>query len=229
MHRQPNEPCDLLAGVGRKRLPFRDHIVEVAKIPQKAMLLRISEPFDSIGQQRDRRIAHRESLHRPAVVPNHHFVERISFLGTPDEEITPQLRNCDHDSRLSHQPRLCRCVIHHTSTPGNRPLELRKFAPENKTKITKLLGRGHRKLLLALFILSKAGEVVQNSEAEPDCEIWPLVFIPPRKTSLRYELCCLNSVFDRSVRCSLCILWCRHRHIGWVLLVSSSQSGISRL
>src|SRR5579871_1900215 len=86
MHRQPRKTCDLLAGIRRKRLALRNHIVVVAEVPKKAMPFGITKPFDTVGQQRNGRVAHRGPLHRPSVVADHYLVEREPLFLAPDEE-----------------------------------------------------------------------------------------------------------------------------------------------
>src|ERR1700757_1150562 len=102
MHREPCKPCDLLAGIRGERLALGRCIIEieVAEVPEKAMSLRITKPLETIRQQRNGRVARRESLHGPAVVSDHDLVERESLLLARNEEVAHDLRDPNHDPDL---------------------------------------------------------------------------------------------------------------------------------
>jgi hypothetical protein len=93
MHREPGNSYDLLAGIRGKRLALRHHIVVVADVPEEAMPLRITKPLETIRQERNGRVAERESFQGPAVVANHDLVEREPLLLAPYEEVAQDLRD----------------------------------------------------------------------------------------------------------------------------------------
>src|ERR1700739_233975 len=112
MHGEPCNSSDLLAGIRGKRLALRRGIVEVAQVPEKAMPFRITKPFETVGQQRNGRVAEGESLQGPAVVADHDLVEREALFLAPNEEVTQDFGDPELDPGLPHIPASLVAVVH---------------------------------------------------------------------------------------------------------------------
>src|SRR5690242_18729676 len=117
------------------------------------MVRRVAKPLDAVCQDWNCGIAHGGSLHRPSRITDHHLVEREAFFCSANEQVPPQFRNSDHDSRFSCQEGMRRAVIHDPGAPGYGPLELGKLSPQEKASITKLVVRREFDLLFAFRVL----------------------------------------------------------------------------
>jgi hypothetical protein len=143
----------------------------------------VAEPLDAVGQEWDR-VTHRESLERPAVVPDHHLVETDALFGAPDEDVPPQLRDSDHDAGLAHEPGICLAVIHDPCLPRDRTLRFEAPA-EHQASVPDLESRLHVvDLLSALGVLGVRRKVHQDSgpdmeRREPQVELGSMEVVPP--------------------------------------------------
>src|SRR6185436_828157 len=118
-------------------LTLREHIREEAEIPEPVSVGRQTEPLDAVGEEGNGGVAERQALHAPPIVTDHHLVEAEPLLRAADEEVAPDLRNGDHESRLAEQPILLRGVVHHADLPREVPLRVELAAEEN-ARVAKL-------------------------------------------------------------------------------------------
>src|SRR5688572_26317453 len=90
-------------------------------------LLRIPQPFDAIGEDRNGGVADRLAFHCPARITDHDLEERESLLLASDENLSGDFRNIDQDAGLSYQEVVGWGIVENSSRPGDRPFCL--YAP----------------------------------------------------------------------------------------------------
>ena len=129
---------------------------------------RITEPFNAIGKDRDRCIVNRCSLGRPAGVPNHDLIQRETFFGSANKDLSRYFWNIDHKSGLASNPLVVGGVVHDAHGPGHRSFNEFQLALEQNATVPKLRLGLKRELLLAVVILSKSCELVEEAAAHSD-------------------------------------------------------------
>src|SRR5579872_76919 len=105
------------------------------------MLGRVAEPLETVCENRDCRVAHRGTFHRPSVIANHHLVQGETFFGATDEDVAPQFRDRDHNAGLTHQPRMRWTVVHDPDIPCHFAWKTWKATSQNESEVAKSLIR----------------------------------------------------------------------------------------
>src|SRR5581483_5401241 len=76
----PPEAGDRLTVVCRERLPFGKLVAVDAQVPDEMFVARISQPLDTVGENRNSRITDRRAFHGPTRVSDHDLIQRETFL-----------------------------------------------------------------------------------------------------------------------------------------------------